>query len=1327
LALSLSRSSAIRQRRPRNPGLKRGARLAVELLANEAVHYLRTVAKEKVFGEDAADAERLACQLTAESLTYLYRLLFLFFVEAQGAEMGVVATGSASYREGYSLESLRDLELVALTTVEARDGYYIYHSLEQLFQLVHQGFPHTKTARTSLDGFEMAGLRSPLFDAGRTPLFKQVKFRNGVLQKVIEHLSLTEEGKKRRKDGRGRISYANLGINQLGSVYEGLLSYSGFFAREDLYEVQAAGEANDDGEASEARVYFVTRGDLDKYKKDEIVRTSDGKPLLHRKGTFVFRLAGRDREKNASYFTPEVLTRCLTKYTLKERLIRLSADEILNLTICEPAMGSGAFLIEAIGQLADAYLERKQLECAEILPSAAYAIEKQKVKLHFAVHNAYGVDLNPAALELAKVSLTLATLHPGGKAPFFDLGLATGNSLIGTRREVFCAETLRATGSPGTERAPTRVPLGTTRPADGVYHFLVGDSAMAPFDGEKVACELEPEATSALKEWRKEFTKPWSDADVKTLERLSLRVDVLWKEHVTDRLEQRQRMAQPLALWGQPARATLRWKSVEECEELAAMPGREAAPGRRLAAVMDAWCALWFWPVQNARLLPERHEWLAEVEALLEGSVNAQRVASAAGKKRRALARDIAKLYRFHHWELAFPEIFMRGGFDVILGNPPWIKVEWNEQALLSEFEPRIDVHRMSASDVARERHKLLNESARVSLYLAELEERTATRSFLNARANYRLLQGVQTNIYKCFQTRMWELNSSAGKVGLIYQPGILDDPRGGSLRRALALRVHLLARFKNSLMLFDAIHHLTQYVLVVSGASRETVEFLLVTNLLHPSTLDASFAHDGHGAVPGIKTEDGAWDLRGHRARVVDVNVNTLALFARLYDEGETPPLEARVPIVHSGEILSVLEKLANAPHKLADLEGQFYATVHFDETNQQKDGTIRRETRAVSKPEDWVVQGPHFFVGTPFNKTPNEGCHHNQDYSPIDLETIPDDYLPRTNYVRACSPIEYIARTPVAPWGGRRVTDFFRHIHREMIGPTSERTLITSILCPGPSHINTVFGVAFLNAVDLVRFSSMASTLVADFFVKTTGMSHANLTLTSRLPLSATRANGASLFARTLRLNCLTSHYAPLWNELFTPAFRDETWTKDDARLGSWKTLTPAWARDCALRTPYARRQALVEMDALAALELALTADELCLLYQVQFPVLQQYERETFYDRRGRIAFTVNKGLTGVGLARKEWEQIRHAQAGAKLPSFAKEYEAPFDRCDREADMRNAYEQFTQRLGITAKKVSATRIRSAPPPHRGLAKTVSSQSTVVSKKVVSKKRAGA
>src|SRR5690606_2368224 len=210
--------------------------------------------------------------------------------------------------------------------------------------------------------------------------------------------------------------------------------------------------------------------------------------------------------------------------------------------------GSGAFLNEAIGQLAHKYLEKKQEELGRTIPAEQYQAEWAKVKYHFVVHNTYGVDLNPLAAELGKVSLWLNVLQPDVEAPYLDQRLAIGNSLIGARREVFPAHLLTARGTANDtwltavpQRAPPRDPdaplppprasqrrggLHAERPAEvrlparpklSVYHFLVPDGGMTAYADDKVVRELRPEDTERLRAWRKALTQPYSEAEVEEL------------------------------------------------------------------------------------------------------------------------------------------------------------------------------------------------------------------------------------------------------------------------------------------------------------------------------------------------------------------------------------------------------------------------------------------------------------------------------------------------------------------------------------------------------------------------------------------------------------------------------------------------------------------------------------------------------------------------------------------------------------------------------------------------------------------------------------------
>lgn len=1277
--------------------LREGAQQAIELLGNDAIRFLREERKRGIFGSSESAEHVDPTALTRECLLWLYRLIFLFYVESRSEELGVAPMKSDAYRRGYSLESLRALETVPLTTPQAQDGTFIDASLRQLFRLVNLGHPTDRQTALSLGidtaAFRIFGLRSRLFDDAETPILRKVRFKNSVLQQVIELLSLSHKGKHK---SRGRISYASLGINQLGAVYEGLLAYSGFFATEDLIEVVNEKENGN----PDARTFFVPARLRTHYQDAELVRNEDGTRKQYPRGAYLFRLAGRDREKSASFYTPEVLTACLVKYTLRERIGTspndpnwVQADDLLRLKICEPAMGSGAFLNEVVNQLSTAYLHRKQAELRAAdphhpgIPADQYAVERQRVKAHIAANQCYGVDFNPLAAELGRVSLWLNVLRPEAPAPFFGARIATGNSLIGARKEVYDIDLLhkssKKTGPGWLDRAPER--FEGVRPPRAAYHFLLPAAGMAAFDGDSVLSALRPTEVAHIKAWRRSLSTTWKAPEKQRLLDLSAVVDRLWAEHTANRAAALAGVDQRHPVWPAPP-------SAARTDEEALVRAWEAAEKRntsgiRLKSVLDYWCALWFWPVEAAPLLPDAAAWLSDLSLLLTPPAHRDPAAFDERQEARlAVAASVAARHAFFHWDWAFPEVFDEGGFDVVVGNPPWVKLDWNEGGILGDLDPRSALRRLSAKQVADLRSETLAAPAASAAYIAEYEEMNGQKTFLNAQCNYPLLKGVQTNLYKVFMV-LSERLTPTGLSGIIHQKGLYDDPKGGTFRARLSQRLRWHLHFSNKLLLFDSIEDQKHYEFSIFGSPKQGNTFYNVSNLFHPRTLDASLTHDGQGEVPGIKNAEGSWDLRGHASRIVTVDAATLGLFATLYDPPGTPATEARLPVVHSAEVLSVLRKFAAAPQRLGDLEGEYFATEHFHETNQQHDGTITRETRFPASADEWVVSGPHFYVGNPFNKTPNEGCSHNQDYSIIDLMLMPADYLPRTNYVPACEPEEYRRRTP--QWRGRPVTDLYRHIHRRMLPPTGERTLTSALLPPNTAHIHTAITIVLNDAINIARIAATAASLPLDFFVKTTGKSDLTGGSVGQLPMPPVTGEAIS---RALRLNCLTTHYADLWTDLYTPAFARERHTKDDPRLPDWSHLGPEWTWDTPLRSPYARRQALVELDALAALGLGLTAEELCLLYRIQFPVLFQYESDTWYDQRGRIVFTNNRGQVGVGLPRKEWEELRGEQqsensyAGvAHPPAWAADalgpYIAPFDRCDREADMRQAMEVFVAR----------------------------------------------
>jgi len=581
--------------------------------------------------------------------------------------------------------------------------------------------------------------------------------------------------------------------------------------------------------------------------------------------------------------------------------------------------------------------------------------------------------------------------------------------------------------------------------------------------------------------------------------------------------------------------------------------------------------------------------------------------------------------------------------------------------------------------------------------YFQEFAEAEGKQNFLNAVQNYPLLKGTQTNLFKCFLPQAWTFSKVAGVSGFLHPEGVYDDPKGGRLRRELYQRLRYHFQFQNQLMLFP-IGHRNKYSLNIFSFP-QSPNFKTIANLFAVKTVDESLEHDGRGEVGGIKDKTDSWNFRGHQKRVINVDFNNLGLFSTLYDSEGTPANEARLPTLHSQQLVSVLEKFASQEKRLGNLQGEYIALEMWHETNAvKKDHTIRRETKFPNSPEELILSGPHFFVGTPLNKTPREVCTEKGHYDVLDLTQIPDDYLPRTNYVPDCLKREYRDRVPCVPWDENKlVTDFYRLAARGMLSQSGERTYLPVIISPNIAHINGVQSVGFQDTKVLLNAISFGISIVADFYIKTTGRSNLHYTWENFPLINAS----PPLQLRTLSLNCLTTYYTELWEDCWRDTFTADQWTKpDDPHLNQtfFTNLTPHWQSYNALRTHYERHQALVEIDVLSAMALGLTLDELITIYRVQFPVMQQYERETYYDLNGRIVFTTNKGLTGVGFPRKGnqrkgiigWEDIQDMKEGTvdltvkddTLPNGPIQrtitYQAPFAKCNREEDYRIAWDAF-------------------------------------------------
>ena len=617
--------------------LKQGVVKAVETIANEALYYMKHIAHQP-FGKRLEDGtydetdDRFEAEVKDDCLTLVYRLLFIFYAESR-QELEILPTNDEVYNKGYSLDMLRDLEQVNLVSQQSRDGYFFDDSIKTLFYMLSHGINEGVETKA----FRVIHIDSPMFDDSKLNHLNGVKLRNQKWQEIIRSLSLSN------RDGKcGRISYANLGVNQLGSVYESLLAYRGFYAEEDYIEVHKA-DTPQDG------TFLVPYSRFEAFDLSEVLTDKDGMPIILKKGTFVYRLNGRDRQKSASYYTPEVLTRSTVKYTLKGILERvekgeISALELLNMKILEPAMGAAAFQNEVINQLSEAYLTYRSKELREqgrekwrIEPDK-YRDELQKVKAYIATHNVYGVDLNPTAIELGKLSLWLNVIHKDMETPFFSNRLALGNAVIGAWLKVY--DKSEVVGKPGRnnkliptewwERAPHRLHFKNNRikrNPNEIYHFLLPDKNMLGVRAIKEQKAAHPTESSLMSQKLAQWTVALSSEEFKTLQRLSSKIDFLLREYVEFQMSIEKLTENRYALWGTPGKNETSMldsndfvDTYREKQELNDTRYRHDNAYYRLKMVMDYWCSLWFWEYDDANSLPSREDYWNDIEAMLDVS-----------------------------------------------------------------------------------------------------------------------------------------------------------------------------------------------------------------------------------------------------------------------------------------------------------------------------------------------------------------------------------------------------------------------------------------------------------------------------------------------------------------------------------------------------------------------------------------------------------------------------------------------------------------------------------------------------------------------------------
>ena len=249
-------------------------------------------------------------------------------------------------------------------------------------------------------------------------------------------------------------------------------------------------------------------------------------------------------------------------------------------------------------------------------------------------------------------------------------------------------------------------------------------------------------------------------------------------------------------------------------------------------------------------------------------------------------------------------------------------------------------------------------------------------------------------------------------------------------------------------------------------------------------------------------------------------------------------------------------------------------------------------------------------------------------------------------------------------------------------------ERSLHPALVPPGPANVGTVITMSLDTNAATARWAGLLASLPYDYFVKVSGTGHIKDYVARRMPMPEAGPLDAQILLRTLRLNCLTADYAPLWEELYDPAWQDDCWTDPNLTRSAVGDVGPKWTMDTPLRRDQDRWQALVEIDALAALMLGLTADQLCAMYRTQFAVLRKYEYKMVFDAEGRkiCGYHQSAGYqqsqlqdqAKTGDLPKEWKNIwnLYEQYEADLTSldWLGHFTPPFVKVCRQLSMKKA-----------------------------------------------------
>lgn len=712
--------------------------------------------------------------LFEQSLTVLYRVLFLLFAEARG----LLPVWHPLYRDRYSLDTI----VTALLRGQRYRG--LWQAVQAISRLAHAGCSAGELRVTAFNG--------RLFSPSQADTFDRTKIADSVMREAIVAVSTT--------NARARIVYRDLDVEQLGAVYERVLDYE-------------PAAANVGAAFRQPNVGAASRRPERPEPRPEQRSTSRAATLVRTREV---------RKSSGTFYTPRALTAFLVRQTLAPLVEGRTADQILQLKILDPAMGSGAFLVAACRYLS---LAAEEALIAEGTWHAhdVTAADRAGLRREVTSRCLFGVDLNPMAVQLARLSLWLATLAADKPLSFLDHHLVAGNSLVGA--------------SPSDLR---RQPGGT-----------------------------------ATRRRRHEELPLFPEDNLSAVVEHAIRVRV------------------QITMQADDSPTVVRDKE----RTLAALhaQGSSLATWTRL---LDLWCAGWFWATGTP---PDRGTFRELSAQLLEGtSALPERLCTSLLDQSQATASRC----RFHHWPLAFPEVFLddhgtakpSSGFDAIIGNPPWDMVRGDSGDDDTRASKRAEARRLT--------------------------------DFVRESGIYRVESSAHANLYHLFVERSLQLVRRGGRIGLVLPSGLISDAGTAPLRRHLFDRadVDALTGLDNRDGIFP-IHRSTRFVLLSCTAGRPT------------QTIRCRF---------GVtRVEDLAQ---------ADSGATTSVTLSRAFIERLSGPDDLGIPELTSSRDLAIVEHISAVVPRLGDENGWGAKFSRELNASDDRDAFVPHSGRAEARP---IVEG--------------------------------------------------------------------------------------------------------------------------------------------------------------------------------------------------------------------------------------------------------------------------------------------------------------------------------------------------------------------------------